>query len=101
MLGKAIPSKKNHHFPGKGGHVLIDKPIKERMAQLEDGILSALYLWCQTRESGTDLAWQKHARMLLSGLSDDSLREIPQSSFGVEYVPKGSEGVIITIELLL
>lgn len=99
-----IPSKKNYHYPGKNGRVLIDKPIKERMQILENGILCALYSLCRTEGSEMDSECLKQLRMRLSeqlkGLSDDSIREVPEFSFGVEYVEKGQEGVRIEIQHL-
>ena len=74
--------------------------IKKRMNLLELAIESALYSWCQTNGVGTDSECLRQLRIVLSGLSDDSLREIPEFSFGVRRVPKGQEGVEITIEKL-
>lgn len=67
------------------------------MNRLENAILFALYSSCQTDSREMDLECRKQLQTLLSGLSDDSLKEIPRSSFDVEYVAKGEEGVIIEI----
>lgn len=93
-----IPSKKNHHFPRKDGGLLIDKKIKERMRQLENAMLSALYSKSQIIGSETHSECLSRLRMFLSKLSDDSVREIPKGSWEVEYVNPGEEGVTITIE---
>lgn len=74
--------------------------IKKRMAQLENRIVSSLYSLCQTPQGATDSECLKRLRTALSGLSDDSLTEIPEFSFGVRYVEPGLEGVEITIETL-
>ena len=79
---------------------LTPGPIKKRMQVLENGILSALYSSCQTTDAETALACRKQLRIALSGLSDDSLAEIPEFSFGLERVPKEREGVKIEIILL-
>lgn len=94
----SIPSKKNHHYPGKSGRVLIDKEIKERMLRLENGIVFALCSLSQTTVSAMDSECRKRLLTLSFWLSDDSIREIPEFSFGVEYVKKGDEGVIIEIQ---
>ncbi len=96
-LGQAVPSKKNHHFPLANGGLGIDKAIKLRMNDLENGILSALCSESQMTASETPLECLRRLQTLLSGLLDDSIREIPTGSWGVEYVPKGQEGVIIEI----
>jgi len=74
------------------------KDIKKRMQLLEDVILSKLYSLCPTTESETHSECLKQLRTALSGLSDDSIREIPVGSWSVDRVPKGEEGVRITIE---
>lgn len=96
-LGQHIPSKKNHHFPGKGGRVLIDKKVKERILELENAILCELFSLSAMLASGTPSACSRPLRTLLSELCDDSIREIPSGSWGVRYVKKGQEGVEITI----
>jgi hypothetical protein len=98
--GFNIPSKKNKHFPLTNGGLGIDKAVKQKMAHLESSILSALYSWCPTGASATDSECRKQLRTLLYSLSDDSIREIPEASFGVEYVPAGEEGCIIEITVL-
>lgn len=92
-----IPSKKNHHFPGNGGRILIDKPVKARMLALENAILSELYSASQIIGNETHLECLKRLRTLLSGLSDDSIREIPEGSWATHHDIKGCEGVIIEI----
>lgn len=74
--------------------------IKKRMLQLENRIVSTLFSLCQTPLGETDLECLKQLRTALSGLSDDSLTEIPDFSFGARYVEPGLEGVEITIERL-
>jgi hypothetical protein len=80
--------KLNNYTPAK---------IKARMQLLERGILSALNSWSATAGDGTDLECQKQLRIVLSGLSDDSLVEIPEFSFGWRKVEAGKEGVEILI----
>lgn len=99
-LGEHIPNKKNAHYPGSDGKIKIDKEVKRRVNQLENAIVLSLYSLCQTKESVMDLECRKQLSILLSGLSDDSIREIPSHSWEVEYVEKGNEGVRIEIELL-
>lgn len=95
-----IPSKKNYHYPSQSGALLIDKPIKERMQHLENAILSALYSESQIVGNETHSECWKRLRTLLSGLSDDSIREIPDGSWSTKYVPKGEEGADIEIEVI-
>lgn len=96
-LGQHVPSKKNRHW-SNGKRVHMDVKIKERMRRLESAIESALYSCAATIESGTHSECLKQLRMLLSSLCDDSIREIPSGSWDVEKVPKGKEGLRITIE---
>src|SRR5687768_5433796 len=102
IVGDNIPSKKNYHFPSSNGGLLIDKPVKERMKKLEDAILFGLYSLCQTTENATALECPRqlrtHLLTQLNGLKDDSIREVPEFSFGVEYVEKGKEGVQIIVD---
>lgn len=104
-IGRSIPSFKNckrailDRSTGKM-RTLTPGKIKKRMQLLEDGILSALCSMYPTLESGTVSECQRRRQTALSGLLDDSLKEIPEFSFGVEYVVKGNEGVTITIESL-
>lgn len=95
-----IPSKKNYHYPLEGGGLGIDKEVKQRMDRIENAILFALYSKCQTTGSETPSECLKQLRTHLSGLSDDSIREIPSGAWDVEYVEKGQEGCVIEIELL-
>lgn len=99
-LGEHVPSKKNRHFAGSDGKIKIDREAKERMVRLENAIVLALYSKCQTTGNEMDLECRKQLQTLLSGLSDDSIREIMQHYWCVEYVPKGQEGVRIEIEEL-
>ena len=95
-----IPSKKNYHYPLKNGGLGIDKEIKVRMERIENAILFALYSESQIIGSETHSECLKRLRMLLSGLLDDSIREVPAGSWDVEYVPKGDEGCLIEINIL-
>lgn len=99
-LGEPVPSKKNRHFPGSDGKIKIDQGIKQRMKRLENAIVLALYSRCQTTESAMDSECRKQLRTLSLNLCDDSVREIPQHYWCVEYVPKGQEGVTIQIQEL-
>lgn len=71
------------------------------MLLLENAILSALLSEYRIKENETHLECLKRLRTALSGLCDDSIREIPSGSWNVEYVEKGSEGVLIEIETIL
>lgn len=95
ITGDHVPSFKNRK---RCGHT--EKKVKQRMTQLENRIVSVLYSACQTPKSGTETECLQRFRTALSGLSDDSLKVIPESSFGVRYVEPGLEGVEITIEKL-
>ena len=98
-----IPSFKNRKraIPTKSGkfRTLTEPKVKQRMEQLENAIVSALYSACQTASGGTDSECLKRARIALSGLSDDSWREIPESSFLVTHDP-ANPGLEIIIEKL-
>lgn len=100
-----VPSHKNSKFATtsqrSGKPEIFGNPeVRQRMKVLEGAIVSALYSSSPTTGGATGSAWLKQLRTALSGLCDDSLREIPESSFGVEYVETGSEGVKIEIEEL-
>lgn len=99
---EAIPSFKNRKraIPTPSGkyRTLTEPSVKLRMVELEDGILSALYSSCQTESGETDLECLKQLRTALCGLSDDSLNQVPEASFGVEY--SSQPGVIIEIKPL-
>lgn len=102
VTGEAIPSFKNTKrsiLDKNTGlqRTLTPGKIKRQMQRLENAILSALYSESQTIGGATDLECLRQLRTALSGLSDDSLREIPEFSFGIQYVAKGNEGVLITI----
>jgi len=92
-----IPSFKNHKHSGKSGFVYTDPKVKKRVKRLEENILCGLYSLCRTNESETHLECLKRLRTALFGLCDDSIREIPQGEWNVEYVEKGKEGVRIEI----
>lgn len=94
------PSKKNKHYSGINGRILMDKKTKARMQSLESAILSELYSASQIRGNETHLECLKRLRTLLSSLCDDSIREIPAGSWAVEYVEKGQEGAEIIISTL-
>jgi hypothetical protein len=101
VRGPYLVSKKNHHYPGKNGNLLIDQPVKDRMKKLEDDILFSLYSLCQTEERETDLELVRQLQTRLSKLLDDSLKEVPKFMFDTHYVSKGQEGVNIIIERIL
>jgi hypothetical protein len=103
ITGSNVPSFKNRKraiLDKNTGRMrtLTEPDIKRRMRELEAAIESALYSWSQTGVPETDLECRKQLRIALSGLQDDSLKEIPEFSFGVRYVEAGQEGVEITIE---
>lgn len=64
---------------------------------LENGIVFALYSLSRTIGAGTHSECLKRLRTALCELSDDSIREVPAGDWDVRYVPKGEEGLEITI----
>lgn len=105
VRGLQVPSFKNRKRSGlnrQTGKMMSYTPknIKQRMASLEDAILQALCSACLTAESETPLECLSRLQTLLSGLSDDSIYQIPKGSFDTEWVSRGNEGVQITIEKL-
>jgi hypothetical protein len=105
IRGMHIPSFKNHKraiIDKKTSHArtLTDPKIAKRVQRLEDAILSALYSESQIIGSETHSECWKRLRTLLSGLCDDSIREVPAGSWDVLYVQPGQEGVDITITRL-
>lgn len=104
VLGQAVPSFKNSKRirvakNGKPIH-FTEKSVKHRMQALEDSIGFALYSECHRDSDATGSACLRQLQTALSGLSDDSLNQISEFSFGVEYVKPGMEGVRIEIEQL-
>lgn len=95
VTGDHIPSFKNTK---RCGHT--PKQIKQRMMQLENRIVSNLYSWFQTQKSGTETEWLLQLRTFLSGLSDDSIKQICSGTWEARYVEPGCEGVEIEIERL-
>lgn len=79
---------------------LTPAKIKARMDELENAILSALYSGSQIIEGETHSECWKRLRTVLSGLSDDSIQEIPCGSWAVEFTSKENEGVTIELTLL-
>jgi hypothetical protein len=77
---------------------LTQKSVKERMDRMESAIVSQLYSISHPTESATPLECLKQLRTFLSGLSDDSIREIPCGSWDVQRCKKGEEGATIIIE---
>lgn len=76
---------------------ITDPKTKERMLHLENAMLSALYSDSQIIGNETHSECWKRLRTVLSGLSDDSVREIPSGSWDSFVVGKGFEGVKIEI----
>jgi Holliday junction resolvasome RuvABC DNA-binding subunit len=101
-LSQSVPSFKNRKraIPTKKGkyRTLTEPAVKKRMQEIESGILSALYSLCQTGSAATDSECRKQLRTVLSGLSDDSLNQIPMAFFKVEYGKQPA--VKITIQKL-
>lgn len=103
VTGDHVPSFKNRKRAILDRHsgkmrTLTEPKVKKRMQLLENRIVSALYSLCQTSEHAMDLDRVKQLRTALSGLSDDSTKEIPEFSYGVQRVQSGMEGVIIYID---
>lgn len=100
VCGHQIPSFKNRKHSGKNGFVYTEPQIKQRMAQIENAMLSALFSECQIIANETHSECWKRLRIALSGLSDDSILEIPEGSWAIERCEKGSEGIRIEITTL-
>ncbi len=105
VTGDNVPSFKNTKRAGVSSKTgknfsYTPKQIKQRMQRLENGIVWALCLESPVDGSVTGLECRKRLLTVLSGLCDDSLKQIPEFSFGVRYVEPGAEGVEITIEPL-
>lgn len=100
VTGQQVACFKNTKKSSRSGFIYTPKKIKGRMLLLENAILSALYSEYRIKENETHLECLKRLRTALSGLCDDSIREIPSGSWDVEYVEKGNEGVLIGIEIL-
>lgn len=97
-----IPSHKNRKraiMDKSMGHLrtLTEPPVRERMQRIENAITFALYSLCQTNENVTHSECLKQLRTALSGLCDDSIKEVPEGSWYTEHVPQGEEGCTITI----
>lgn len=98
------PSFKNHKRAGinrKTGKMMTytRADIKKRMNQLEDAILSALWSSCQTAGGEMDLECRKRLLTHLSGLCDDSVKEIPRFLFDAQQYAKEGEQAGIWIEI--
>jgi hypothetical protein len=98
-----VPSFKNAKrmcFNRKTGKPfpVTEKRVKQWMDNSEDSIVSQLFSMCQTTADETQPECLKQLQTFLSGLSDDSVREIPEGSWSVLKVPAGCEGVSILIE---
>lgn len=74
--------------------------MKKRMDLLEQRIVSALLSSSRIGEGETALEWRRRLLTVSLGLCDDSLKVVPEFSFGVRYVQPGQEGVEIEIEQL-
>lgn len=97
VRGLSVPSFKNHKHSNRNGHVYTDPKVKARMESLENAMLCELYSASQITGNETHSECWKRLRTALSGLCDDSVREIPEGSWTVEHVPPNEEGVEIII----
>lgn len=103
LRGYHLPSKKNFHFPGKNGRVLIDKPIKLRIEKIERDIVSQLLSLCQT--DGVVMPMECWPPCLIALLTqsppfDDHWESIPEIHINSLICEKGKEGVRIEIKEL-
>lgn len=98
VTGENLCSFKNRKRVTKRGGLITDPDVKRRQDRLEAHILLSFYFASPTGEHETDLDSLRALRTLLSGLCDDSLKQIPEFSFAVEYVKPEDAGVQITIE---
>lgn len=79
---------------------LTEPRVKKWMTRLENAIESELYSLSRTEGNGTPSECLRQLRIALSGLCDDSIKEIPCGEWSVEHVAKGDEGLIIEITVL-
>lgn len=93
-----VPSKKNHHYPGKNGRLLIDKKIKERMKLLEEAIVCELLSAWRTTVKETGTGCSLRSWMLSSVPEDDCWNSIPHIELEVRLMPEPT--LEITIEEL-
>ena len=102
--GLTVPSFKNRkamRVTSSGNRQLMTDPkIVERMDRLENATVAALFSLSQTFGSGTPSECSKQLQTFLSGLLDDSIREIPCGEWDVQFVEKGQEGFSVEIEKL-
>lgn len=97
IKGLTVPSFKNHKHSNRNGHVYTDPKVKARAEGIENAMLCALYSESQIVGNETPSECWKRLRTALSGLLDDSVREIPEGSFSTEFVSPGEEGFRIEI----
>lgn len=98
------PSFKNHkraildRSTGKM-RTLTEPKVKQWMNQCIDQLASQLITTCPIIEGETAGEWRKRLLTVLSRLQDDSWKYMAPGHQNVKMVPKGEEGVEITIEL--
>lgn len=78
-----IPSKKNRHFHGQDGKIKIDLKIKQRLANLEADILSALLSAWQTTGEGMRTGCSLRCWIASSTPADDCWTCIPEMRVSV------------------
>jgi len=79
---------------------LTEPSVKKRMDRIENLILSELYSCIQMKGQEMPSECLKQLQTVLSGLCNDSIKEIPRGSWDSIKVSKGWEGAIIEIEEL-
>jgi hypothetical protein len=94
-LGQAVPSKKNRHYAGANGRILMDKKIKQRMLAIENAIVSALRSAWQTTVCGTSMECPLPSWIASSLPEDDCWEVIPD----VHSVADKSEEWTVVIDI--
>jgi len=80
---------------------LFTKPEYQAwMDRATESIVLQLFSKCQTGDAATQLECWKRLRTFLSGLSDDSVKQLPEGAWKVEFVEAVDAGADILIERL-
>jgi len=97
-IGNVI-SFKNNKMLARGR--LFTKPEYQAwMDRATESIVLQLFSKCQTGDAATQLECWKRLRTFLSGLSDDSVKQLPEGAWKVEFVEAVDAGADILIERL-
>lgn len=97
IKGFHIPGKKNRNRFGKNG-AFIDPEVKKRINEIVDSFEYQLLSAIPTDESGTITTQQLRSWTASSLPDDDCWALIPNECYSTEFVPKGQEGCVVTVE---